>query len=363
MHKISLSPSQEQELRQIAQASSMSSDDLIETYILSGIKRSRYPQLSTIAGYLGACLLTALFVLIGLHFFALSAPANPSPSGISVDRLLHWSRKFIFLFTPWPITILISLWLVARSGSAFWLLLGLFGFLRKIKLFGTEIELNEQSKQKIRVAATEIDLAVTEYKKRVDREVDRLASLHQMDHTFAKFVDSAAMKRFVQSREDFRCTIHIPDPIEERRLYQLLDYYPIGSGHGRAFSTRYGIIGKVWRTDDPQIEHDLRRPPNADTLAITQDTDLIIRIIMRDWGMTRREAEHAINHRSYFCFLLTHERTKVGLVYMDSKHPDIFDEAHRNGVIEQANEDLAPMVSSLLDQLSSVSLQVSLQRE
>ena len=84
---------------------------------------------------------------------------------------------------------------------------------------------------------------------------------------------------------------------------------------------------------------------------------------MRDWGMTRREAEHAITHHSYFCFLLTHEQTKVGLVFMDAEQTDAFDETCMDEVIKQANKELSASVSKLLDEVAAVSLQIDLERD
>jgi hypothetical protein len=335
----------------------MSSDDLIISFILADVERARVSRLWTAIKYLGACLFTAVFVLIGLRLLSISIQELSSPFQIPVPRALHWLREFVFSFAPWPITVLIALWIVARSGSAFWLLLGLFGFLRKIKLFGAEFELNEQTKRKIQSAATEIDLAIDEYKKRMDKEVIRLASRHEIDHRLSQLMDSTEMKNLAPTRDKFRCTIHIPDPIAHGRLYQLLDYYPSGEGQARTFSTRYGIIGKVWRTDTSILEPDLYRHATSPT-----DTHSLITMIMRDWGMTRREAERAIKHRSYFCFLLVHEQTKVGLMFMDSTEPNAFNASHETALIEKVNRELAPGISKLLDDLSVVSLQIDLEQ-
>jgi hypothetical protein len=358
MHRISLPSSTDNELRQRAHALGMSSDDVIVSYILAGIERSRLSRVSAALKYFGACVVTAALVLIGLRILSISIQELSSPIQIPVARTLHWSREFVFSFAPWPITILIALWLIARSGSAFWLLLGLFGSLRKIKLFGAELELNEQTKRKIQSAATEIDVAIDGYKKRIDKEVARLASRHQIDHKLSQLIDTNEMKHLVPTRDEFRCTIHIPDPIEHGRLYQLLDYYPSGAGRGRSFSTRYGIIGKVWRTDDPLLEPDLLGHATA-----PEETHSVITMIMRDWGMNRREAEQAIKHRSYFCFLLLHEQTKVGLVFMDSTRANAFNVIHQTDVIEIANKELSPGISRLLDDLSAVSLEIDLEQD
>lgn len=118
----------------------------------------------------------------------------------------------------------------------------------------------------------------------------------------------------------------------------------------------------MWRTDKEQIEHDLHSGSNQLAKEVT-DRESVIRMIMRDWGMNRREAEKAYNHRSYFCFLLTHDQRKVGLVYMDSPKESAFVGKHRDRAIKTANDSLAPAVAKVIDGLSSASLQIDLETD
>jgi hypothetical protein len=63
---------------------------------------------------------------------------------------------------------------------------------------------------------------------------------------------------------DFRLTLFIRDFVLEDRLYQFSEYYDtqglqkeLGSVIGRNYSTRYGVIGRVWRTGISEVEGDL----------------------------------------------------------------------------------------------------------
>lgn len=119
--------------------------------------------------------------------------------------------------------------------------------------------------------------------------------------------------------ENFRCTVHIADPVHEGHLYQLLDYYPEGGGAFRSYSDRYGIIGKVWRSEQSQIVGNLLPNLPAET-----PREQMIAIITRDWGMTKREADRALKKPSYVCLLLEHENDKLGVLYMDSGKQEAF---------------------------------------
>jgi hypothetical protein len=83
----------------------------------------------------------------------------------------------------------------------------------------------------------------------------------------------------------FRCTIHVSDILFADDLYQLLNHYPRsgGSGVGRRFSVRYGIIGRAWRLNQHQGEGDARAESKED--------------LVRYWGMTQEEAEAISRHR------------------------------------------------------------------
>src|SRR5262249_46459569 len=151
-------------LRNLARKRRISAEDLANSFVLSGIENARLSGVR----YLGVSLITAITLLACVWLLSISIPT------VTVaPRTLHWLRELAFTFAPWPITILVALVIILRSDSSFAVLLGAFSLLRKIKLFGAEIELNEQTKRKIQSAAHEIDAAVREYKARVDGEMAR----------------------------------------------------------------------------------------------------------------------------------------------------------------------------------------------
>jgi hypothetical protein len=185
MLKIFLNDVTKQQLDRLAERLRMDADTLATSYVLQGIRNARFQ----IVFYVGACLLTAFLSSLGIWLLSVSMPLTTV-----APNYLHWTRVAFLLFVPWPITILLGLWIVARSEATVTLLLGLSGFIRKVKLFGTEIELNEQTKQKIQSAASEIDAALCEYKERVDKELSRIIARYQVEQKLSKFVDSAEMK-------------------------------------------------------------------------------------------------------------------------------------------------------------------------
>ena len=217
-YHITLEDESNKSLRSMALKRRMSPQNVAELFVLLGLENARLQGVR----YLLACVITAATVLFGVWLLAISLP---SPT--VAPRILHWFRELVFLFAPWPLTILISLLIIARSESFMSFLVGLSGSFRKIKLFGAEIELNEQTKRRIQSAAGEIEKDLRDYKERADKELARIVARYQVEQQLSKFIDSDEVKSFrVDSKREFRCTIHVPDPIHYGRLYQLLDYTP-----------------------------------------------------------------------------------------------------------------------------------------
>jgi hypothetical protein len=346
-YRVTLEDESDKSLRLIAQKRRMSPEDTAELFVLLGLENARLQGVR----YLTACLITAATVLFGVWLLAVSLP---SPA--VAPRALHWLRELVLLFTPWPLTILIALLIMASSESFIGLLIGISASFRKIKLFGAEIELNEQTKRRIQSAASDIEAALQDYKERADTELARVVARYQVEQQLSKFIDSDEVRSFrADEKREFRCTIHVPDPVHYGRLYQLVDYCPTGTGRGRDFSTRYGIIGKVWRTEKMRIANDLFHAKEAQR---THEDE--IDEIMSDWGMDRREAENALKHRSYFCFPLVFEDRKVGLLYLDAKEKDSFDEAKAPAVSARAQTELAQLVAKVLDDAAALFLQLEL---
>jgi hypothetical protein len=112
----------------------------------------------------------------------------------------------------------------------------------------------------------------------------------------------------------YRATVHIPDPLLDNWLYQVLDYHPRGEGRGRRFDSRMGLIGRAWRTG---ITEPLRQ---ADGLTIDE--------LIKDWSMTRREAAaRKVETRKSLLAAVLHDTDgcrRVGILYLDSDEPNRF---------------------------------------
>jgi hypothetical protein len=270
---------------------------------------------------------------------------------------LHWFRvAFISLF-PWPFTVLVAASVVFASPYSFANVIEVIGTFRKIKIAGAEIELNERTKSKLLTAASEIQAAIKEYRNRADREVSRLVSRYQIASRLTRFSDEIIIGTYSR-QPGYRCTIHIPDPIADDRLYQLLNYHPTGEGAFRTFSDRYGIIGKVWRTERSLVFN------NVADLPATASAEDKLKAVMAGWGMDRRQAEHALTRPSAICLLLEHRGEKVGILYIDSNKLHAFPgtgEPELANLGARANSALAETLDEVIDDLSSLKLKLDIE--
>ncbi|MFL5266596.1 MAG: hypothetical protein ACJ8AH_08375 [Stellaceae bacterium] len=366
-------------MQRVAERRRVPTDELMVSFISGGVRRARSGWARRSLLFVTGPIVTAL-VIVALFWVLPLAPRIPPPPTISVYLIfltaLHWMRVFFETLFPWPATFILIAAIFFGSRSAFGNLLDLFGLFRRVRFFGAEIELNEQTKRKLQAAASDISGAMSEYKTRVNIEVARLVSRHQLDRVVAQFVEDVALNEDPgsgafgrkQVGAAYRCTIHIPDPVQEGYLYQLLNYYPGGGGAFRSYSDRYGIIGKVWRSEESQVVGNLL----SDSGELTREQK--IARITRDWGMTKHEAERSLRKPSYICFLLEHKGDKIGVLYMDSEKRDAWvvpasggnvnmtEDQLDNSIRKKANEMLSPRVQRLLDELADVSLRIDLQQ-
>jgi hypothetical protein len=205
--------------------------------------------------------------------------------------------------TIWPavaLTVVLVL-LMTKVGGSF-----LSGFSRRlthVKGFGVELELTAEVATKIR---DDIENVFANYREIIQREFDRLVRVHSVDDRLQSLIDRHVVGHLnINTRMSYRCTIHVPDVLFQEAMYQLIDYYPKGTGRGRTFSTRFGMIGMTWRLRESQVHGDVNPAP---------------RELMKDWGMTRKEAAAAGQERkSFACVILQSGGTDVGVLYLDAK--------------------------------------------
>jgi hypothetical protein len=125
--------------------------------------------------------------------------------------------------------------------------------------------------------------------------------------------------------DDYRLTLYIPDFLFSDRLYQFSEYYNKAGQQlyeeraGRAFSIRYGIIGRVWRSGVAEIEGELISREDRELLSKDPNHGPIEKFIARRWGLTLGEALRVRQYNSYGAIRLDIAESKVGLVFFDSK--------------------------------------------
>jgi hypothetical protein len=207
----------------------------------------------------------------------------------------------------WPLAVLIIvlsflIW-VSFSTAAKPLLKIVFGRVRRVSAFGVEFDLTAKAARQTR---TNVEAGFGELRQQLNREFDSQVDAEQLNSKLLTIVRLAVQPMLTdEARKSFRCTVHVPDVLFEDALLQLLDYQPSGGGRGRAFSARSGIIGKCWRSGEPDIQSDVA----------THAVELI-----KEWAMTTAEAMDVGHGRSSFAAvpLFDDHNQPVGIFYVDA---------------------------------------------
>jgi hypothetical protein len=190
---------------------------------------------------------------------------------------------------------------------------------QKVKWGGVEIELSQESAKAL---ATDAEEAFKQYRSQSDRFIRHQLNVLDVRAHLEAAITSDSLKidnKSIFSLDGFRCTIYIRDILFTDTLYQLLDYYPWDGkpSSGRAFSSRFGIIGRAWRSEQHLGEGEVQT--TAETL-------------VENWGMTQEEARRDSRKRpSYVCAILRlpdkdgqPTGVPVGLLFADSEKKDAF---------------------------------------
>jgi hypothetical protein len=256
-------------------------------------------------------------------------PENSRPAWL---RTLLEAIKVV---VSWPFIVLAFLIYFVFFRSATYKLARLLKPFRSLKLFGAEFVLNEE-------VGADAEQAIEIYRKQVKRAFDTLVEINDIRAKLEVVIGEvqAIINRRTQVK-DLRCTLHVPDILFADTLYQLLDYYPLGGGRGRTFSSRFGIIGLCWRSREDQIQGAVP----------TQPKELIL-----NWGMTQEQAMAAGGGRESFLAVLLcdEDHTSLAIFYMDAKEKNVFgadkgDEVFRKDLTQRIRESAKKgLVASLV---------------
>jgi hypothetical protein len=260
------------------------------------------------------------------------------------------ARRYVSFMVDQLVDALPLLWfaLVAVVLFALWYS-GLAGdLLRRIGKFtgfGLSFEFSADGAQQARDA---LEPQLASLRRSIVRLVEAEVRQRSLQDGFGRMLEEGPLK----GKRKYRATIHIQDPLFENALYQLLDYHPRGGGHGRTFSTRSGIIGMAWRTG----KYDSWNQSSAITWH-----DLI-----RQWGMTKREADEreVADRKKEFLALPLRDPTntrQVAVLYLDSEEQGIFGttDDERAGFRKELGELYAKRLASPITELSDTALSKS----
>lgn len=208
--------------------------------------------------------------------------------------------------------------------------------IRRIKLYNVEIELARENLDQLKY---ETDRSFDELIKKTDVEIKRFARTLNT-HGYAANFSRALFRELPSSSKsgahDPRLTVYISDPIFEDQLYQVSPYchpntgrfYLInGKGPGRRFSIRYGLIGKVARTELSEVIGD----------AFQSEAEPRDKLISH-WSMLPEQAEAAAERPSCLALAIKDagSGSLLGVVYADATSPHYFcEDCDRTSLIER----------------------------
>lgn len=225
--------------------------------------------------------------------------------------LLRACRELLLLL-GWPLALVIALAYIRHSDKAKDWFGAIAKSIHKVAYKGVEVTLwGEEFRQ------SQSD-TFAKFRADVQAEYDKLAERHAIERTLnliLKGTIEPELKRIRKESVDYRATIHVRDALFKNAYYQLVDYLPTGGNRGRAWSVRYGMVGRAWRLEKDSVNRQ-----------VGTSEDLI-----EHWGMTSDESQGQARQSMMCCILKTSAGTPIGAFYMDAKDKDAFgttDEMH-----------------------------------
>jgi hypothetical protein len=286
-----------------------------------------------------------IFLLLSILLIGMKVPFGPEISVTEALRAIYlqgalpflaFLGEFLKLTLPWSAAILLLVYLFGRDER-------LSRWLESVTSFEVPgVKVQRQGAQAVEMFAS--DLAQTDrYAKKLNAELEalyrnarsygaELRARFKIDEAVAELARLVKAEVTAKPCDDFRLTLHVRDFVIDDRLSQLTEYYN-GSGAqlsvgktGRAFSVRYGVIGRVWRSGVPEVEGDLISPEERSLMESLGET--LERFIARRWGLWPDEAKRIKAYLSYGAVRIERGSYQLGVIYFDSKVQNAF---HRDG--------------------------------
>ena len=154
------------------------------------------------------------------------------------------------------------------------------------------------------------------YRDQAVAQYDTATAQNQVSETVERIIEQRIRPYLKQNNlsSSFRCTVHVRDILFENSIYQLIDYLPMSGKakrkRGRAWSVRYGMIGRTWRLEENYFEGSIPKD-------VTQ--------LMKEWGMTQKEAKQASGRQTVFCHLIrASNQNPLAIFYLDAEQENAF---------------------------------------
>jgi len=219
----------------------------------------------------------------------------------------------LLLLLGWPLALALALVYILNSDKAKDRIAALSKSLQKVSLpGGVEFTLWCED---FRQSQSE---TFRKFRTDVQAEYDKLAERHTIKDTLARILKDTIepCMREIEKTEplNYRATIHVRDVLLKDAYYQLVDYQPTGGNRGRAWSVRFGMVGRAWRLESDSW--------NGEVPGVTEN-------LIQDWGLTRDEAQRPGNQTMLCCILKAGTGVPVGALYMDAKGKHKFGSAEQ----------------------------------
>lgn len=222
------------------------------------------------------------------------------------------------LALAWPVVIAILVLYIFTSKAALEVLKYMGSLVSNVKVpGGLEIAFAGGA-----VVKNNQEEVIKGYRQQVVTQYDVAAAQNQISDTVERIIKDRIEPFFSSHalKQQFRCTIHVRDILFQSSLYQLIDYLPrkwsiAGKvSRGRAWSVRYGLIGRCWRLEKSEVEGSIP----------TSETELI-----EKWGLTKNETGgDASKKQTMLCYLIRSDnQNPLGIFYMDAALQNAFGNA------------------------------------
>jgi hypothetical protein len=246
-----------------------------------------------------------------VHALALMASGVPLLARITANTVRSWLPV---VWTCIALLALLILWITGVFGR-------LLQRITRVRGFGIEFKFDAET---ARLTRDTLEPAFELLMQTIRREIEAMVRAKGLQACLKTVIQNSSLSRAA----NLRATIHIVDPLYRDYLYQVIDYFPSGGGHGRRFSTRAGLIGLVWRTEQWRS---------------LEQSNISIDLLVKEWGMTSREAaaRHVVGKvRSMLAVPIAHPAgaPTIGVLYMDSRTPGM---EHQNLRKVRGNPPLA----------------------